>query len=161
MRWLDLIAAFLCYLSIGLVVGFIVGQKTQNKGIETQVITKTDTCVVYDTITREKPLFTRVEVIRYDTVTVRTPKDTVYVSLPVERKEYTDTSYKVIISGINPSLDYISVYQKTQYINTERKTYVQPSKWSFAVSAGPSVLITPKGNVYGGLGGTVGLAYTF
>lgn len=50
----------------------------------------------------------------------------VVVPLPVERKIYEDTTYRAVISGINPVLESIDVYSKTAYIT---QTVYQPVEY--------------------------------
>lgn len=110
------------------IIGVVVGcwmykgyyQKQQEK-----LATEIDTTYIYDTIRVPSP----VEVIykkttdtllvpKRDTVTIR---DTVYVVLKKEVKEYRDSSYYAKVSGYRPSLDYIEVYPKTAIVTkTER-----------------------------------------
>lgn len=42
--------------------------------------------------------------------------DTIFVALEREQKEYADSEYRAIVSGIRPSLDFIEVYPKTKII---------------------------------------------
>lgn len=78
-----------------------------------------DTTTVYDTITRLKPVYltsTVVDSIPYP-VPVPGTTDTIYASLPRTEREYGDSTYHAIVSGVNPSLDRIDIFRKTQYIN--------------------------------------------
>lgn len=125
---------------------------------------RTDTLLIYDTITREKPVFVRSEVVRHDTVYIELNNyyhDTVRVELPIERKVYGDSTYKAVVTGYDAVLESIEVYRPTRYITTEITRVDRPGPWSFGVTAGPSVLMTPKGSVYAGLGASVGITYRF
>ena len=101
-----------------------------------------------------------VTVIRHDTIKIDSPvpvykyikeKEYVYVSdtltlhdtvtsviqLPREYLVYKDTSYRAVVSGVQPRLDSIEVYQRTQtttvtkYIEVKKKT-----RWGVGVQAG-------------------------
>lgn len=106
-------------------IGYVVG-RSHPRDIEQ--IVKIDTLVRYDTIKIDKPVE-----VRYvqTTKTIRVPvrdtillKDTTYVVLPKEVKEYRDSQYYAKVSGYQPSLDYIEVYPKTTTIS-KTETIVQ------------------------------------
>lgn len=109
-------------------------------GPETVVIERVDTLFVHDTITAYKP--TPVNVYVVDTLWYEVPiykgRDTLYVEapLPKVRKVYQDSTYRAVISGVMPSLDTISVFRKTVYIDKVQTVYAQPSRWSLGVQAG-------------------------
>ena len=63
--------------------------------------------------------------------------DTVMVRLPIESKHYEGANYEAWVSGYEPSLDSINVYNRT--IVQKQK----PKRWSIGVQGG--VGITPKG----------------
>ena len=92
-----------------------------------KVVVQRDTTVVVDTHIVEKPVPVRVTVtdtlLKEVTDTVRI-NDTLYVSLPLERKEYRRDDFYAVVAGYNPSLIHIEVYQKTVYV-TERETVSQ------------------------------------
>ncbi len=78
-----------------------------------------------------------------DTATAGT--DSCYVELPVEQKEYGDSTYHAWVSGFRPQLDSIVLFQKTQIITT---TVTQKApRFGFAVTAGLAAgyFITPAG----------------
>lgn len=150
-------------IASGFAVGLILGHRVCRKPPESQVITKVDTCVVFDTIVREKPVF------RYSYIhdTIRTyfttiEHDTVLVDVPIERKVYAEDSlYYASVSGWHPSLDTLVVYPKETTITITNTIKTPAPKFSFGVTAGPSVLFLPSGEVKGGLGVTAGLQYRF
>lgn len=101
-----------------------------------------------------------VQVVLHDTIKVDSPieinhyikekeyiavKDSVLIHdtltqsifLPRECRVYGDTSYRAVISGVNPSLDSLEIYQKT-YIQTITKTVTKTDKrrWGLGVSVG-------------------------
>lgn len=100
---------------------------------EPEVIIKTDTLTIRDTLT-----ITDVEVVeRRVTDTIRVVmRDTIEVSLPREQVVHKDSSYYVVISGFEPKLDTLKVYPTTTIIWKE-KTIVEPQKrWGLSVVAG-------------------------
>lgn len=129
---------FLIAAVIGAAVALWVDRRKPTEGPETVVITQIDTLVVRDTITAYKPVPFNVYVV--DTMYVPVPvpgkKDTVWAQLPREAKTYQDSTYKISISGYLPSLDSVSIYQRTLYIDKTQTVYIEPSRWSLGVQAG-------------------------
>jgi len=157
------ILALFAWFLIWSLVGFGLGRKWHRNEPGTQVIRDTITCTKIDTILLEKP------VIRYSYIydTVRTyfttvEHDTVLVDVPIERKVYAEDSlYYASVSGWHPSLDTLVVYPKETTITITNTIKTPAPKFSFGVTAGPSVLFMPSGEVKGGLGVTAGLQYRF
>lgn len=129
---------------------------------------QTDTCIVRDTIVENKPIYidrwrlrvdtVRLAVVRTDTVEVlRT--DTVAVELPVEVRRYKGADYDLAVSGHDPVLEWIKVFPLTKTVTNT--VAADRSRWSFGASAGPAVLVTPSGKVYGGVGVSAGVALRF
>lgn len=150
-------------IASGFAVGLILSHRVFRKPPETQVITKVDTCVVYDTIVREKPVYR----YSYITDTVRTyfttvEHDSVFVEVPIESRTYAEDSlYFIKISGWRPSLDTLILWPKETIVTITNTVKIPPKKFSIGIAAGPSVLATPKGEVHAGLGATIGLTYHF
>lgn len=103
---------------------------------------------IVDTITVVKPIAVDSIVTRYKWVNVERVKDTTIVNevsevvfdtirvrLPIESKHYTAESYDAWVSGYEPSLDSIKVYQ--------REVKPKQSRWSIGLQGG--VGLTPKG----------------
>lgn len=97
-----------------------------------QIITRIDTCYL--------------PIVKYDTVIIR-KSDTIAVAIPIEKKEYGDSTYRAIISGYRPNLDYIEIYSQTQKITAITLQPVGKSdKFTpFSVHLGAGVAATPKG----------------
>lgn len=152
---------FLLLLALFAGGGFLFGRKTAPRSQESQVIVRTDTCIVLDTICVSTPVF------RYSYIhdTVRTyfttiQHDTVTVDVPIERRVYSEDSlYRAVVSGWHPSLDSLTIYPTETIITVHEQ--LKPGRWSVGITAGPSVLATPSGRVHAGLGATVGLSYRF
>ena len=152
---------FLLLLALFAGGGFLFGRKTAPRSQESQVIVRTDTCIVVDTLCVSTPVF------RYSYIhdTVRTyfttlQHDTVQVDVPIERRVYAEDSvYRAVVSGWRPRLDSLTIYPTTTTITIREK--VRSPKFSFGLTVGPSVLATPSGSVHAGLGASVGLTYRF
>ena len=133
------IVAFICGLWLCLLI-----TRCTNKAATEQPIRDT----IVDTIKVVKPIAVDSVVTRYKWVDVERVKDTtivnevsevvfdtVQVRLPIESKHYTAESYDAWVSGYEPQLDSIKVYQR------EGKT--KQSRWSIGLQGGLG--ITPKG----------------
>ena len=90
----------------------------------------------------------------HDTTTIN---DTTFVVLPREVKQYADSTYRAQVSGVQPALDWIEVFQRTTTI-TQYIDHPAP-RWSFGVTAGPGIVY--DGKIHGGIGIVAGLQYRF
>lgn len=103
---------------------------------------------IVDTIKVVKPIAVDSVVTRYKWVNVERVNyvdsvntisevvfDTIQVRLPIESKHYTSVNYDAWVSGYEPSLDSIKVYQ--------REVRQKQSRWSIGLQGG--VGLTPKG----------------
>lgn len=79
----------------------------------TSVVTFRDTVRVVEPREVVRTVVRRELVAVTDTVRVN---DTTFVSLPVERREYRDSNYYAVVSGIRPSLDEIAVFPETRVV---------------------------------------------
>ena len=139
----DLILALVSavWLIVGCVCGFFMGKGMYDKPIEESVTR--DTVTLWDTIPHwypvpvdikpQKPQYrwlTRVE------TSTDTLHDSVLVEVPITSKHYGGDQYDAWVSGYEPSLDSIKVYQRTEYI-TERVTLSKPpNKWELDIIGG-------------------------
>lgn len=62
--------------------------------------------------------------------------DTVAVQVPITSKHYGGKNYDAYVSGFEPSLDSIFVYNETQIITETITRMKPPNKWSLSVNAG-------------------------
>ena len=133
------IVAFICGLWLCLLI-----TRCTNKAATEQPIRDT----IVDTIKVVKPIAVDSVVTRYKWVNVERVKDTTIVNevsevvfdtirirLPIESKHYTAESYDAWVSGYEPQLDSIKVYQ--------REVKTKQSRWSIGLQGGLG--ITPKG----------------
>lgn len=58
--------------------------------------------------------------------------DTIYVPVPITQKEYLTDDYHAWVSGYNPSLDSIDVFQETMYITKRQSS----RRWGIGIMAG-------------------------
>ena len=151
----DLILALVSavWLIIGCVCGFFMGKGMYDQPIEESV--SRDTVTLWDTIPHwypvpvdikpQKPQYrwlTRVvtenvgaEKIPQDSVSF-SARDSVLVEVPITSKHYGGDQYDAWVSGYEPSLDSIKVYQRTEYI-TERVTLSKPpNRWELDIVGG-------------------------
>lgn len=109
-----------------------------------------DTVTVIDTIRDTIPEPYKVTVTRMDTfylpilVGDSSSVDSVFVTLPIEEKEYKTDQYRVVISGFNPNLDFIETYNQSRTITVTSKC----KRWGLGVQVGYGY---PSG-VYVGIG---------
>ena len=133
------IVAFMCGLWLCLLI-----TRCTNKAATEQPIRDT----IVDTIKVVKPIAVDSVVTRYKWVNVERVKDTTIVNevsevvfdtirvrLPIESKHYTSINYDAWVSGYEPQLDSIKVYQ--------REVKPKQSRWSIGLQGG--VGLTPKG----------------
>lgn len=125
-----------------LVVGIVVGLLCRPKGCSHTTIVQRDTTIVHDTIRIDRPVV--VTKVRKDTILVHVTdtvriKDSVYIALPMETKTYKGDDYLARVSGYNPSLDYIEIYAKTQFVTEVQKQIVRQKNF---FSIGTEVVYT-------------------
>jgi hypothetical protein len=140
---------FLVGVFLGLCTGFFTAKAIYDQPLEESVTR--DTVIVYDTIPHYYPKPVDSATVKYvtkffpvvknDTINhfVEVSKmihDTVAVEVPITTKHYRAMEYDAWVSGYEPSLDSIKVYQRTEYI-TERVTISKPpNKWELDALAG-------------------------
>ena len=141
------------WLIIGCVCGFFMGKGMYDQPIEESV--SRDTVTLWDTIPHwypvpvdikpQKPQYkwlTRVvtenvgaEKFPRDSVSFSV-RDSVLVEVPITSKHYGGDQYDAWVSGYEPSLDSIKVYQRTEYV-TERVTLSKPpNRWELDIVGG-------------------------
>lgn len=115
-----------------------------------------DTLVVRDTITRYRPEY-RTNYVRDSIFVTLTERDTVYVSLPREVRVYEDERYRAEVSGYQPSLDRIDIFQQERVV-TQHSTQVvsvkKPTRWGLGVQVGYGLTLekAPHWTPYVGVG---------
>ena len=135
--------------SLGCLCGFFTGKAVYQPTYGEKVTR--DTVRVTDTVPHYYPRPVEKQVVRYvtrflpvvksDTINhfVEVSKmidDTVAVEVPITSKHYGSKDYDAWVSGYEPSLDSIKVYQRTEYI-TERVTISKPpNRWELDLIGG-------------------------
>jgi hypothetical protein len=161
------------HILIALVVGVFVGLLLGREHSVVTTYTTIDTVVHYRpmptaiattevrTITMPRLLFAPADTVHTTTVIVK--GDSVQLQVPIERKEYRDSTYYAVVSGavvgdIHPTLEHIETYSS----NTVQTTYIYPPKvrpyisgafGKQSVGAGAGILICNKH--------AVGVDYTY
>jgi len=141
------VGALLCLLC-----GFLVGKGMYDRPIEESV--SRDTVTLHDTVPDYHPVPKDSVRLKYvtrwlpravhDTVfagdyaqnTVEIMHDTVAVQVPITSKHFGGKNYDAYVSGFEPSLDSIFVYNETQLITETITRMKPPNKWSLSVNAG-------------------------
>jgi len=140
---------FLVGVFLGLCTGFFTGKAIYDQPLE-ESITR-DTVIVYDTIPHYYPKPVDSATVKYvtkffpvvknDTINhfVEVSKmihDTVAVEVPITTKHYRAMEYDAWVSGYEPSLDSIKVYQKTEVITSTITKVKPPNKWELDIVGG-------------------------
>lgn len=142
------------------VSGLLLWSDLRRRNATPTIVVKTvrDTIIVRDTITAYKPVPFNVYVVDTMWVPVTVSKtDTVWAQLPRTAKVYQDSTYRAVVSGpsigqYGPSLDTISVYQRTKVITVTNNVRIPPPRWSWGVQAGLGVNATGSLTPYIGVG---------
>ena len=134
-------------LFVAFTIAICVYVSQRKSSIDIKSIIKTDTIIRHDTLIYRTPIVKDslivkyktavLPVVRQDTITkefVRTVMDSVEVKVPITQKVYEDSTYKVWVSGYEPQLDSIFVYQKTQVINHYIRE--KPKHWGIGLQIG-------------------------
>lgn len=126
-----------------------------------------DTITIHDTLVDLHPIPKDSIIVKYKTITLPakhdttqkdqlivqldTIKDSIYVTLPISQKEYEDSTYHAWVSGYQPSLDSIAIFQKTTII-TNTNTIYKTKRWGVGVQAGVGLSSDKKVVPYIGIG---------
>ena len=136
----------LVWFIIGGLCGFFVGKAKYDKPL-VESVTR-DTVVVVDTAYYDRPIVkdsvctryvTRWLPTKHDTISntvTMWAHDTVAVEVPITSKHYGSGEYDAWVSGFEPSLDSIRVYQRTAYVTEIRTISKPPNKWELDIVGG-------------------------
>lgn len=139
LRIFGLIAVFLLIIGIALMRIHKLEKELdtyKNAPADTVTIVKVDTLLIAEPKIEYRYIKEKVYVTITDSLVV---VDTVtkLIELPREYLVYKDTSYRAVVSGVQPRLDSIEIYRPTitntitKYVEVKKKT-----KWGFGVQAG-------------------------
>ena len=141
-------------LIAGVALGIIIGCQMKADGQydaqeRTDTISHVDTITYIDTVYFVMPVAKDSVIVRHKTITDTTHIivnniDTIVVSsynIPIVQKEYKDSVYHAWVSGYEPSLDSIRIFQKSeQILNTKQinviKTLTKNKRWGLGISGG-------------------------
>lgn len=127
------------------VVGIIIGALVAVLLMRDNKASEADVSIRYDTIPYYTPVPVDSYITRYEVVKLPAVRDTITDSLiykdtlihdsvnvivPITQKKYEDSTYTAYVSGYNPRLDSISIYNKITTI-TEK-----PSRWGVGLVGG-------------------------
>lgn len=108
--------------------------------LDAEKIVHVDTLIRCDTIRVESPVEIRYEKLtetlilpKVDTLRLR---DTVYLVVDKEIKEYRDSLYYIKVSGYQPNLEYVEVYPRTTTISKTETVTQKPGPWRCGVDVG-------------------------
>ncbi len=149
---------FFIGILFGVLVGWFSNSVWRTDGVKVITEVRHDTlrysCPRYDTVIELRTEVVRlpIEIVHTDSVErVVHVKDSADVIIPITQKEYRDSSYMAWVSGYNPSLDSIHIYQQTHYVT--KGTEKSSRRWSIGLQGGYGY--TPKGfQPYIGIGVT-------
>ena len=143
---------FLVGVFLGLCTGFFSAKAIYDQPLE-ESITR-DTVIVYDTIPHYYPKPVDSAVVRYVTKVLPVVRyDTIFrensvtehfadssnmmpVVIPITTKHYRAMEYDAWVSGYEPSLDSIKVYQKTEVVTATITKIKPPNKWELDIVGG-------------------------
>ena len=138
-----IVIAAACVCLLLMVGSFLVGWKIGKGRKEVVETVKVETKIerIRDTITVFQPKYIiRTQIGKElvpvtDTLRIR---DTVYAALPFERKEYSDSNYRAVITGIRPELESITVHPETRIVTqTITQTITgKPTRFGVGVQIG-------------------------
>ena len=120
---------------VSLALGFMVGRGCVKTPPCEAPEVRVDTLTVRDTIVAYKPVLAVRRVV--DTMKVPVPvrdTDTVFVQLPREQLEWTDSLATVWVSGYRPAVDSVRHYTATQIITVTERT--PAPRWALGIQAG-------------------------
>lgn len=149
-EWVSKLLEVLFAFGFAFAVVILADRKLCRKAPEIVVETKVDTLVLHDTIVAVKPQYVTVRVkdtirvpVQLDEFVGEVQDSVTYIPMVIQQKVYEDSTYRAVVSGpsistYGPSLDTISVFRKTVFIDKEvtKTVYVEPSRWGIGVSAG-------------------------
>lgn len=166
-----LILALITFIG-GCIGSFFFGRATKGTSVVSTKVER-DTIIIRDTVRESYPA--AVDKKKVGSVAVKAPvvatpakdnardtvyiRDTVWVELSMEEREYKGKDYRAVVGGYSPYLKSIEVYPTTKYINTT-ETIKKRKRWGFGVGVQGGYGYTPKGfQPYVGVGFSFGYSF--
>lgn len=106
----------------------------KNAPADTIRITKVDTLLVAEPVPVYKYIRTTERVEIPDTLIMHDTTERL-VFLPREYMVYKDTNYRAVVSGVQPRLDSLQIFQRT-ITETITRNIKTPARWGLGVQAG-------------------------
>lgn len=127
----------------GLVLGIILAPVLlRHKSQRAEVVIRTDTLTVRDTVIERYPAFLTVTKLDTLLVAVRDTvmvHDTSYIVIEREQKHYKGDDYEAWVSGYRPALDSIRVFPETKYVTKTVQDMRNTKRWGIGLQAGCGV----------------------
>lgn len=149
-----------CVLVCSLCLNWVLCCENGKGRIEGRIKTDTTRVTVVDTVPYVKPVARDSVVVRYVTKKLPIVHDTVHpicidsadVNIPITQKKYCDSTYTAWVSGYEPSLDSIRVYNKREVVTINK---IPPNR--FVVSFNVGYGLTPQNGLQPYIG--IGVGY--
>lgn len=150
------------FLALALIVELAVvtwlEYKSGRGAFRRETVADTVRVTMIDTVTYTMPVAKDSTIVRYVTVNVAKKDtaehfpdvgkmiDSVEVSLPIEQKKYSDSTYTAYVSGYHPRLDSITVYPKREIVTIAKTATVvtKHRRLSIGLQAGYGVGLRSK-----------------
>jgi hypothetical protein len=152
-------------LLIAVAMGFLFGFKMGKKSVLKNLVTKTDTVIVRETIHDTVPVPKYIKLVKHVTDTFKVVEvihdtvDKAVVEVPITQKTYATKDYKATIEGYRARLVDMTTYPETRYITTTN-TVVKHRHWTIMVGSQLGYGFTTKGTgLYSGGGVSAGYAF--
>lgn len=137
---------YICVTLLLIFGGFLFGWKKGKRSVKPQITEVVQEKILWDTIKIKEPTLIPELIFIKDTVYIEILIEDTLQNVPLikQTKTYQDSTYKAVVSGYNPNLDYIETYNKTiiQYIQPK------PNNWSISALVGTS-FTGDEGSFYG------------
>lgn len=159
---------YLIFLVLGIISGACASYFACNRYFKARIEALTPKevqVIVYDTLRVVEPIFVERRIVKKDTIKIPIMdtlirKDTIY--LQREQKVYADSTYRAVVSGVQPRLDSIQIYQKT-IIQTKIATQKEWRKFDYGLQVGVGAVVPfyPQGGTKVALGGYIGFGVNY
>jgi hypothetical protein len=128
--------------AIGFIAGMLFVRFLGKKSATTIMTVKRDTVLIAGPIAVSHSIDTinKVKIVYREKKDTLKTCDTIekIIYLPREKLVYKDSTYRAVVSGVQPSLDSITVYKSTVY-KTITNTVIKRNKFGLGVQAGYGV----------------------
>lgn len=151
------------YGALALLLAFCLGRWTYPASeAERLVETRRDTVILRDTHVVDRPVYVHRYIRDSILVAVRDTVikyDTLFVALPRETKVYQDSTYRAEVSGYQPSLDRIEIFQSSLVITSESVAIPRRKRWGVGIQVGYGATLERQPQLVPFVG--VGVSYNF